>query len=66
MFLIPYNILAAVGFFKLLWLVRERISGDEYMDRRLANFTQLCLAAVILLLLWNNAVRSMAFVAAHF
>jgi hypothetical protein len=66
LFLIPYNILAAIGLLKILSVLRERLTDSLYWDLVLVNIVELSLLAVVGLLLWNNVVRSMVFIAAHF
>ena len=68
LFLIPYNVFAAIGAFVLLGKLRQwtiKRSGAP-ADLIILNVVQLMFLVCVLMAFWNNAVRSMVFVASNF
>jgi hypothetical protein len=68
LFLIPYNVFAAIGVFVLLdelkqWTMKR---SSAPADLIILNVVQLTFLVCVLIAFWNNAVRSMVFVASNF
>lgn len=68
LFLLPYSFLAAIAIFFTLAELRARTmtASGSYIDSLLFHLLEWSCVAVISLMLWNNALRSMVFISASF